>query len=424
MMRRLMMFRIFLAMFLACGATYADEARVKGLIRDWSPLVWLAPGERFLPLGVPEFLDNVEVDDNYLRTRLSLQSLLQNRSSFLHGRKPAGNVPIYALVKNCMADHSPATESSATSTTKGTKKPDLIVEEFLFKPVETNNVPSGGECADFFFHFFKVIGRILEVPPPAMSAPPPKARLSPKPHDLDETKRRKLKLQQQHKQKPQRPPLHFHVTYWMFYPYSEGKAVCVLDLGFLGSWPIPNIGGMCLGVLKEYGSHVGDWEHVSLYFKGKDHPVAMYVSAHDAGAFYRYEALSGTFVYESQETRKGGLFQKPTFPERVFTSQGSHPVLFSARGSHGLWTAPGKHKFVRLPRLYDESGFGTPWPTWRKLELLWDWESNAMPGWMTFTGKWGNPKSNCHPLARFGFNICEFVDGPTGIPMKRMNFKC
>lgn len=61
--------------------------------------------------------------------------------------------------------------------------------------------------------------------------------------------------------------LHFHVTYWMFYPFSEGKAVCVLDLGFFGTWPIPTVGGVCLGILKEYGNHVGDWEHMSLYFK-------------------------------------------------------------------------------------------------------------------------------------------------------------
>lgn len=70
------------------------------------------------------------------------------------------------------------------------------------------------------------------------------------------------------KKKGNRPQkLHFHVTYWMFYPFSEGKAVCVLDLGFFGSWPIPTVGGICLGMFKEYGNHVGDWEHMSLYFK-------------------------------------------------------------------------------------------------------------------------------------------------------------
>lgn len=30
------------------------------------------------------------------------ESLLKNRSSFLYGRKPAGTVPVYALVKNCI----------------------------------------------------------------------------------------------------------------------------------------------------------------------------------------------------------------------------------------------------------------------------------------------------------------------------------
>lgn len=45
---------------------------VRRLIQDWAPLVWLAPGERFLPLGVPEFLDNMDVDENYLSTRLNL----------------------------------------------------------------------------------------------------------------------------------------------------------------------------------------------------------------------------------------------------------------------------------------------------------------------------------------------------------------
>jgi len=31
------------------------------------------------------------------------ESLLRNQSSFLYGRKPAGTVPVYALVKNCVS---------------------------------------------------------------------------------------------------------------------------------------------------------------------------------------------------------------------------------------------------------------------------------------------------------------------------------
>lgn len=31
-----------------------------------------------------------------------IETLLKNQSSFIYGRKPAGTVPVYALVKNCV----------------------------------------------------------------------------------------------------------------------------------------------------------------------------------------------------------------------------------------------------------------------------------------------------------------------------------
>ncbi len=70
----------------------------------------------------------------------------------------------------------------------------------------------------------------------------------------------------------------------------------------------------------------------------------MYVSAHDAGAFYRYDGNSKVFVFNRQEIRKG-FIQRPTFPPIVKLhndKNGYHPILFAAKGSHGLWTAPGK----------------------------------------------------------------------------------
>lgn len=72
-----------------------------------------------------------------------------------------------------------------------------------------------------------------------------------------------------------------------------------------------------------------------------DKPEEMYVSVHDAGAFYRFDSSLRKFVFDRQEVRKGFL-QKPKFPEVVhLTEDGYHPVLFAAKGSHGLWTAPG-----------------------------------------------------------------------------------
>lgn len=75
------------------------------------------------------------------------------------------------------------------------------------------------------------------------------------------------------KEAPANPSIpHFHVNYWMFYPYSQGKTICTLNLGPLGPIPIPLIWNMCLGTKKEFGSHVGDWEHFSLSFRGRMEP--------------------------------------------------------------------------------------------------------------------------------------------------------
>lgn len=77
-----------------------------------------------------------------------------------------------------------------------------------------------------------------------------------------------------------REPL-LHVTYWMFFPYNEGKPVCVLDLGPLGPWPLPLLWGSCLGTYRRFGAHVGDWEHVSLFFSVRSCRVYQVISLSD-----------------------------------------------------------------------------------------------------------------------------------------------
>jgi hypothetical protein len=53
----------------------------------------------------------------------------------------------------------------------------------------------------------------------------------------------------------------------MFYPYSQGKPLCVVGTSLFGTWLFPAIYRQCLGTVSEYGGHVGDWEHVSLEFR-------------------------------------------------------------------------------------------------------------------------------------------------------------
>ncbi|VVC43291.1 Vacuolar protein sorting-associated protein 62 [Cinara cedri] len=268
-----------------------------------------------------------------------------------------------------------------------------------------SKVPMGPESQTWFLVTKSEIGQLLENSTSVLYGQNPNATQVPVYAYVTECGRKK-----------------FHVSYWLFFPFSQGKPICTLDMGVLGPLPLPVINNRCFGTLKEFGSHVGDWEHMSLMFNGHDEPDEMYVSVHDAGAFYRFDGNRRKFVFDRQEVRKGFL-QKPKFPEVVhLTNEGNHPVLFAAKGSHGLWTAPGKHKYVRIPRLYDDSGYGMPWKTWTWVEVL--KSSKKLPGWMQYYGKWGNPHSKCHPLSKVGLQICQFTDGPTGIPMKPHDFQC
>lgn len=161
-------------------------------------------------------------------------TLLRNESSFLYGKQPAGTVPIYALVKNCADVVVPS------NSIPRTKRRREIGTTDLYQSLQTNELPGA-------------IDKYANKNPKKMTTAKPELNNDDAKPITDDSRLRKR--------------VHFHVTYWMFYPFSEGKAVCVLDLGFFGTWPIPTVGGICLGKLKEYGNHVGDWEHMSLYFK-------------------------------------------------------------------------------------------------------------------------------------------------------------
>lgn len=115
-----------------------------------------------------------------------------------------------------------------------------------------------------------------------------------------------------------------------------------------------------------------------------------------------------------------GIVQRPKFPPIVRTS-GGHPVLFSAYGSHGLWSAPGEHNFVRVPHLSDKNGYGIPWKTWDSLDIY-HMGASKLPLWLNFKGRWGNPKRNCLLFSKLG--ICELSDGPVGILTRKQDFYC
>ncbi|KAH8365415.1 hypothetical protein KR093_000263 [Drosophila rubida] len=467
--------------------TALDKEVVERLIKQWAPIVWLAPEEKFMPLGVDEFLQHVHPMDkdhnsftpgvpfrdystkSHLVTNADMEQLLQNDQSFIYGRNPnEAPVPIYGVVTLCPKPPPPplpeiVPQQAPLSSTRGPYIPvsiDPLDERNetlrrssrlfpLFQRVKRDS-PSMPPLSEYDL----VMGE-TQLPTAAVSEPveqQPK-ELDPNNSDnglpvnnfianladnvkfsggpeleddnLEDNNIGEAPAPETQGIKGQLPG--FHVTYWMFYPYSQGKTMCTLSLGPLGRIPFPAVYGYCLGRRRDIGSHVGDWEHMSLYFNGDAEPQAMYVSAHDAGAYYSYNRLTGSFEFRRQETRKG-ILQRPNFPKTVTTFK-NHPVLFAAKGSHGLWTAPGKHRFVKVARLYDINGFGTPWNTWKAVDISYkNLRSYAgrslVPDWLTYRGKWGNPKSKCHPFRRIGLNFCEFTDGPTGIPLKEPHFQC
>lgn len=65
----------------------------------------------------------------------------------------------------------------------------------------------------------------------------------------------------------------------------------------------------------------------------------MYVSTHVYGAFYQYNPLKNIFMYRGKDTRMG-LPLNPKYPS-IIKMEGTHPVLYAALGSHGLWGSPG-----------------------------------------------------------------------------------
>lgn len=58
----------------------------------------------------------------------------------------------------------------------------------------------------------------------------------------------------------------FEITYWLFFPFSQGKEICTISAGAFGPVPFPWLRKACLGKVKRYGDHLGDWEHVTLSF--------------------------------------------------------------------------------------------------------------------------------------------------------------
>lgn len=203
------------------------------------------------------------------------------------------------------------------------------------------------------------------------------------------------------------------LVYFMYYPYNRGKSV----------------------VSTIWGNHVGDWEHITVRLRQSDDgsyvPTEVYLSAHSFG---------GAYEWGSGEVE---LFE------------GTHPVVYAATGSHGLWSQPGDHVYFSVGEtdpvfdvcitlvcvdLVDETAADIPWDSWESVHGLdffgeQGFDGVAWPSWMddNFTDagagdpsepgmgpiyRWGNPE-DCSVLGipidiTDLIGVCRLEDGPTG----------
>ncbi|WP_437486707.1 RICIN domain-containing protein [Sorangium sp. So ce1014] len=179
------------------------------------------------------------------------------------------------------------------------------------------------------------------------------------------------------------------VIYWMFYPYNNGKVVCLLYVDYL-------FGTTC-GYSLRFGNHVGDWEHMTVRFiDGR--PADVYLAQHSHG---------DTFAYGQKHL---GI-------------DGWHAETYSAKGSHGLYAETGKHVYRDLPNgdyLADYTGDGIQWQTWTTV-VPFEWQAmGSYTGALSFlnkTSRWGNRKSGCDFWEALA-DECELNDGPEGPMVK------
>jgi hypothetical protein len=190
------------------------------------------------------------------------------------------------------------------------------------------------------------------------------------------------------------------LVYFIYYPYNRGKEM----------------------VNTMWGNHVSDWEHITV----------RYVWNYDQSTGEWSQNLQGVYV---QAHNFGGAY-----PWSAITKQGSHPVVYSAWGSHGFWAAPGNHVYKKIAggvggTLSDSASQGTEWRTWDSLETY-DYSSKSglgdsqWPTWMSDQFKdagvgdptlpragaiyrWGNSKQGCD-APDFITGECRLNDAPTG----------
>ncbi|KAJ3331192.1 Vacuolar protein sorting-associated protein 62 [Blyttiomyces sp. JEL0837] len=164
------------------------------------------------------------------------------------------------------------------------------------------------------------------------------------------------------------------IYYWAFSPYNLGK-----------SSPLGRV-----------DDHVADWEHFMV-------------------RTVNGQAVSVSYYTHSTGTGVGTVSVNDPSVKWV----GTHPVSYSALGSHGMWPQPGSNVYKTVLGLYkltDDTGDGVQWNTWNNVYPINYQYGGGYTGdlsWLNYNGHYGNPGDYSCWFAK-AVGSCELADGPPG----------
>lgn len=188
------------------------------------------------------------------------------------------------------------------------------------------------------------------------------------------------------------------LSYFVFTPYNKSKEI--------------------LGM--EFGNHIGDWEHITIRLMKENtnnsiswRPIIVCYSAHDFINCYSWND--------------------------IIKIDNTHPVAYTALGSHGMWSTEGNHIYVNafVVKLTDECSQGTAWDLWKKKTLeTYSYDSLSHMGYGIGNSKWNDCfnfnyyDENSNAICRWGnYSYCppiciypSLVGGPTGPQHKQELF--
>ncbi|KAJ8971555.1 hypothetical protein NQ317_011519 [Molorchus minor] len=74
--------------------SYHFNRQIDRLVKQWSPLIWMSPQEKYMPLSIEEFLEHVHVaDENGEKIKTSSTRMsTADSTSYLVTHQPLGTI--------------------------------------------------------------------------------------------------------------------------------------------------------------------------------------------------------------------------------------------------------------------------------------------------------------------------------------------